>query len=68
MAEKAEDYVCPDGDLGLLRNQMEKMSIAHSVDLSDRKEREKWIRKWIQRGFAYRDIEKCMEEIYGKMD
>lgn len=63
-----KNCVSPESDIELLRVQMEKMKVTHNVDLSDRKEREKWIKKWIYRGFSYRDIEKCMEEYYGKTD
>ena len=63
---KIDQYVCKENDKDILLKNLEKYVIMHRVDLNDEIQKEKIIKRYQAKGFNYRLIVECMEEILWK--
>ena len=61
-----EDYQNYEDDVDILLKSLDKYVIMHQVDLNNPLQKEKIIKRYSSKGFAFKDIETCIKEILWK--
>ena len=61
-----DNYINKEDDDEILLKSLEKYVIMHQVDLEDTTSKEKIIKRFMAKGFSFKDIDKCLKEILWK--
>ena len=61
-----EKLASKEDDFDILLKSLEKYVIIHQVDLEDSTQKEKVIKRFMAKGFSYKDIDKCIKETLWK--